>query len=96
MKQRGFISVVKNDECAKVFDKASRRIIKSQICAGGGTDSCRIDSGGALMGFEPSSSRHVVVGVLSFTPSPWGSPGWPGIYTRVDAYIDWILSKLEP
>lgn len=92
------VPVVSRSECAKVFEKVGRQIINKQMCAGGaaGRDSCRGDSGGALMGRQPSVDNWLAVGVVSYGPSPCGTPGWPGVYTRVGAYIDWILSKLRP
>ncbi|CAB3245939.1 unnamed protein product [Arctia plantaginis] len=36
VKLRGWINVVNNNECAKVYDKVNRAIMKSQIYAGSG------------------------------------------------------------
>lgn len=91
--------MVGRSECAKVFNRVSREIIDNQMCAGGnaGEDSCRGDSGGALMGEQLGTSNNwFAVGVVSYGPSPCGTPGWPGVYTRVGAYVDWILSKVRP
>ncbi|XP_026315081.1 CLIP domain-containing serine protease 2-like isoform X2 [Hyposmocoma kahamanoa] len=93
------VPVVSRSECAKVFNRVSREITNKQMCAGGnaGEDSCRGDSGGALMGEQLGvSDNWYAVGVVSYGPSPCGTPGWPGVYTRVGAYVDWILSKLRP
>ncbi|CAH1637697.1 unnamed protein product [Spodoptera littoralis] len=92
------VPVVSLNQCASVYQRVSRTIVPTQICAGGvqGQDSCRGDSGGPLMGQAPSANNWVVVGVVSYGPAPCGTQGWPGVYTRVGAYIDWILSKLRP
>lgn len=92
------VPVVSTSDCANVFSRVSRQITNNQMCAGGvsGQDSCRGDSGGALMGKVPQISNWIAVGVVSYGPSPCGTPGWPGVYTRVGAYMDWILSKLRP
>ncbi|KAF9796702.1 hypothetical protein SFRURICE_008112 [Spodoptera frugiperda] len=92
------VPVVSLNRCAAVYQRVSRTIESTQICAGGvqGQDSCRGDSGGPLMGQAPSANNWVVVGVVSYGPAPCGTQGWPGVYTRVGAYIDWILSKLRP
>lgn len=92
------VPVVNRSDCAAVFNRVARDIINKQICAGGnaGQDSCRGDSGGSLMGRAPTAENWLAVGVVSYGPSPCGTPGWPGVYTRVGAYVDWILSKLRP
>ena len=67
----------------------------SMICAGataGGIDSCQGDSGGPL--FVPSSDGSaVLVGVVS-----WGFgcalAGYPGVYTRVSSYVDWVCDAV--
>lgn len=62
----------------------------TQLCAGtrdGGTDSCQGDSGGPLT--TMAAGQRVLVGVVS-----WGyecaRAGYPGIYTRVAQYANWI------
>ena len=37
-----------------------------------------------------------LVGVASYGPTPCGRLNWPGVYTRVGHYIDWIVSKMKP
>lgn len=92
------VPVVSNSECDSVFSRVNRRIVSQQMCAGGmaGQDSCRGDSGGALMGKVNKYNNWFAFGVVSYGPSPCGTPGWPGVYTRVTAYVDWILSKIKP
>lgn len=91
------VPVVDNNNCASVYQRVNREVVNSQMCAGGnaGQDSCRGDSGGALMGQSPTAT-WMVAGVVSYGPSPCGTQGWPGVYTRVGAYVDWILSKMQP
>lgn len=91
------LPVVNRGECARKYNRV-REIIDKQLCAGGneGEDSCRGDSGGPLMALELGNTNWYAVGVVSYGPSPCGTPGWPGVYTRVGAYVDWILSKLQP
>ncbi|KAJ8713979.1 hypothetical protein PYW08_007599 [Mythimna loreyi] len=92
------VPVVNINSCARVYERVTRQLDQTQICAGGvaGRDSCRGDSGGPLMGQAPSANNWMVLGVVSYGPSPCGTQGWPGVYTRVGAYVDWILSKLRP
>ncbi|XP_023941050.1 CLIP domain-containing serine protease HP8 [Bicyclus anynana] len=97
VKLKVVVPVVSKSDCQTVYRRAGRVISENQMCAGGlaGQDSCRGDSGGSLMG-QVSAMNWMAIGVVSYGPSPCGTPGWPGVYTRVTAYMDWILSKLRP
>lgn len=77
-----------------------------QMCAGGdkGKDACKGDSGGPLMvtlATNPPadvSPSHVTyqIGVVSYGPdSPCGTVPLPSIYTRVAAYVPWILANIR-
>ncbi|XP_037026767.1 trypsin-2-like [Bradysia coprophila] len=60
------------------------------ICAGtveGGKDSCQGDSGGGLY------CGNYVVGIVSFGAT-CGDARFPGVYTSIAAYNDWIDSTL--
>ncbi|XP_021915461.1 venom protease-like isoform X2 [Zootermopsis nevadensis] len=69
-------------------------VLDTALCAGaeeGGRDACRGDSGGPLM-LQLQSGRWATIGVVS-----WGircaEPNTPGIYTRVNSYLQWIVEK---
>ena len=72
-------------------------LIESQICAGnllnGQTDSCDGDSGGPLV-CKSGFSGYIMAGVVSYGPLICGTPGLPGIYTRVGYFLDWINENL--
>ena len=64
------------------------------MCAGeAGHDSCQGDSGGPLTCGE--GQDKVLCGIVS-----WGRGcalrGYPGVYAKVSAYIDWIKGIVEP
>ncbi|CAO1355956.1 unnamed protein product [Diamesa tonsa] len=86
--------------CQKAYLNSKRMIASSQICAEGetGRESCNGDSGGPLMRETLlfNTPHWYLVGVVSFGPTPCGQLNWPGVYTRVDHYIDWIINKMKP
>lgn len=59
-------------------------------------DSCAGDSGGPLQKVENSENgpRYFLFGVVSFGVEECGSKGVPAVYTRVTAYMEWILDSL--
>ncbi|XP_076234951.1 ovochymase [Calliopsis andreniformis] len=96
------LPLVDKQQCQEIYENTARRSIGyGQICAGGqkGKDSCQGDSGGPLMHVERTPDgvgRWSVVGIVSYGPSNCGTPGIPGIYTRVIDFIPWILNKMRP
>ena len=68
----------------------------TKVCAesrdGEPRDACHGDSGGPLM-VRLENNTYQLVGVVS-TGDGCGDPEFPGLYTKVSAYIDWIVSQL--
>ena len=88
------LPIVSNDQCQAVY----RDVTDAQICAGyrdGGRDSCRGDSGGPLVA-RGGPAGWQQVGIVSYGVAQCGKPGYPGVYTRVASYIDWIKSHTDP
>ncbi|XP_031638129.1 melanization protease 1-like [Contarinia nasturtii] len=89
------------DRCSNMYSAYNATLTNKQLCAGGekGKDACDGDMGGPLMKLHKTDETHFhyyVVGVTSFGRDPSGRDGWPGVYTRVDRYIDWIKANIKP
>lgn len=102
-KLRVTVGGVTNSHCASVYQTAmpKQSIVDTQMCAGGqpNKDSCSGDSGGPLMAQyqdNAGNSYWYIAGVTSFGPKTCGLRGWPGVYTRVSKYLDWIQDKVQP
>lgn len=70
-----------------------------QLCLQGreNEDACQGDSGGPLMSEGvPGANRYTLIGIVSFGPRTCGVSSFPGVYTRVGTYTDWILEKIQP
>ena len=92
------VPVVKREECNTFYNG---RLDETQLCAGGenGKDSCSGDSGGGLFsdmneGTDKIERKWEVVGIVSFGGNRCGS-GWPGVYTKVSHYSDWIKETMD-
>uniref|UniRef100_A0A1A9W879 CLIP domain-containing serine protease n=1 Tax=Glossina brevipalpis TaxID=37001 RepID=A0A1A9W879_9MUSC len=95
VKKQLAVPVTGHEECANKFQTRRISVITSQLCAGGefSKDSCDGDSGGPLM--RKLNNRWYLEGVVSFGHY-CGLQGWPGVYTRVSDYIDWIQQTVQP
>ncbi|KAL7728084.1 hypothetical protein ACLKA6_002231 [Drosophila palustris] len=66
---------------------------ESQICCGmSGKGSCNGDSGGPLMN-EFENKRMVLEGIVSYGTRDCGT-SFPGVFTRVRSFGDWIESNM--
>ncbi|XP_066497718.1 serine protease 33 [Hoplias malabaricus] len=84
------LPIVSNTKCAAAYGSTS--ITSNMLCAGvsqGGKDSCQGDSGGPLV--IKLSAGWTQAGIVSFG-NGCGLPGFPGVYTRVSQYANWISS----
>lgn len=70
-------------------ERLGEDILDTNLCAGGNKeDTCQGDSGGPLM-LRRADGRWLQVGVVSWGIG-CGRPGYPGIYTRVSRYTQFI------
>ncbi|KAL3268351.1 hypothetical protein HHI36_007467 [Cryptolaemus montrouzieri] len=96
--KKATLPLIPIEQCQNIFE-GHAVLFPNQMCAGGKKeDSCNGDSGGPLSMIVPVRGvpRYVQYGVVSYGPKNCGTLGMPGIYTRVDLYIEWILDKIKP
>ncbi|KAG7386616.1 hypothetical protein PHYBOEH_008616 [Phytophthora boehmeriae] len=78
-----------NEDCAQIFV-----VDDTMVCAGGaaGKDSCIGDTGGPLVKeMTQGDADDVLLGLVSWG-SGCGDEGYPAVYSRVSAAIEWIIS----
>ncbi|XP_021023042.1 kallikrein 1-related peptidase b26 isoform X1 [Mus caroli] len=83
-----FITLLPNENCAKVY---LQKVTDVMLCAGemgGGKDTCVGDSGGPLI------CDGVLQGTTSNGPDPCGKPGVPAIYTNLIKFNSWIKDTM--
>ncbi|XP_073176644.1 transmembrane protease serine 4 isoform X6 [Lepidochelys kempii] len=88
--QQAQIKLIDSNTCNAV-DAYQGDISDRMICAGlteGGVDTCQGDSGGPLM-YNPGHWQ--VVGIVSWGHG-CGRPSTPGVYTKVQGYLNWIYT----
>ena len=90
------VGVWRNEDCHRNYNRLGRNVLSTMMCAGDngdtGQDACQGDSGGPLN--CPATNNFNIpqfelCGIVS-----WGArcaeKEFPGVYTRVSKYIDWI------
>lgn len=85
------LSIVSNAKCSARYGGI---VLDTNICAGGEEkkDACGGDSGGPL--FSKFNNKWYVVGIVSWGVS-CGRKDYPGVYTRVSKYLQWIWKQTE-
>ncbi|XP_051744607.1 trypsin I-P1-like [Ctenopharyngodon idella] len=93
--QEVMIPIVSNSDCYKAYGGINISITSNMICAGllnkGGKDSCQGDSGGPMV--SKKDSLWIQSGIVSFGKG-CALPKYPGVYTRVSQYQNWIKSYM--
>uniref|UniRef100_A0A3B3Q622 Venom peptide isomerase heavy chain-like n=1 Tax=Paramormyrops kingsleyae TaxID=1676925 RepID=A0A3B3Q622_9TELE len=87
------VPIVPNDSCKKSYPDLKPEM----ICAGkSGKDSCQGDSGGPLMCISKDGSKEIwkLAGIVSYGIG-CGRAAFPGVYTRVSSYRDFITIKIS-
>nr|ACY24330.1 trypsin [Ctenocephalides felis] len=89
--------IVPYPECEKALGGAgSTPLHPTNLCTGpltGGVSACSGDSGGPLVQYN--GSEATLLGVVSWGYIPCGGVGYPSVYTRVSAYVDWIKQNAQ-
>ena len=85
------VPIIGRDLCNTVYDDT---ITKTMLCAGASNrDSCQNDSGGPLVVWRRRKPA-VLVGIVSHGRG-CGEKYYPGIYTKVSSFVDWIENTIE-
>ncbi|KAH7945919.1 hypothetical protein HPB49_017082 [Dermacentor silvarum] len=91
--REAMVQTLNRDQCEEAY-LGLLDITDEKLCAAGdGVDTCQGDSGGPLVVSDPVRDRFSVVGVTSFGVR-CGDSRFPGVYTRVAAYLPWIREKM--
>ncbi|XP_062948330.1 kallikrein-14 [Cynocephalus volans] len=83
------INISSDQECQRAYSGA---ITAGMVCAGtpqGGKDSCQGDSGGPLV------CRGQLQGLVSWGMEHCALPGYPGVYTNLCKYQNWIWETMQ-
>jgi secreted trypsin-like serine protease len=85
------LNIVSNAQCDTAYGGG---ITSSMVCATAPQkDSCQGDSGGPLV--SKQATDWVQLGIVSFGIG-CANAQYPGVYTRTDQYLNWILNKTGP
>ncbi|XP_068082928.1 trypsin-1-like [Anabrus simplex] len=86
------VPILSLDQCRKSKYRPSR-ITSNMLCAGrANQDSCQGDSGGPLV--ISAGDKHEIVGIVSWGVG-CGREGYPGVYTRVQRYLEWVRRNMR-
>ncbi|KAM4706628.1 complement factor I [Discoglossus pictus] len=80
------------DNCSSVYKE---RFLDKMECAGtydGSIDACKGDSGGPLVCYDVNNVAYLW-GIVSWGDN-CGLAGYPGVYTKVSEYFEWISRKV--
>jgi len=93
-----FVDMTEGSACGSLFPEYARYANETLICAGavdGGRDSCQGDSGGPLYRIDSASNRVLALTGITSWGISCGVAEFPGIYTGVSTYVDWIQGNLR-
>lgn len=93
IKQKVSVPSYDFEACRQMYAARNVDLDETQLCAGGdyAQDSCSGDSGGPLMSRE--NDAWIAEGIVSFGLGCGAER--PAVYTKVQAFLPWIRSKLR-
>jgi len=97
--QKGSMTVLESDDCKSRLRDFNIELLtylsSTKVCAWEDKiNSCKGDSGGPLVVKNPETEKGILVGISSL--SFWcASKNLPGVYTRVNSYLDWIKANTK-
>ncbi|XP_053948632.1 trypsin isoform X1 [Anastrepha ludens] len=86
--QKVHLQIFSDEECSQ---RHGTQLHATTICAGvpeGGRGQCSGDSGGPLL------VDGQQVGIVSWSRKPCTRPPYPGVFTEVSAYVDWMAQTM--
>jgi len=87
------INLLPNSVCGRKYILAGTVIVDSMLCGEEkNTDTCQGDSGGPLV--VKKGDRFYLPGVVSFGRG-CADDSFPGVYTRVSSFMNWILENTK-
>ena len=93
-----YVNMTEGSVCGSVYPEYAGYTDSTTICAGvpeGGKDSCQGDSGGPLYRVDATDNRIIAVTGITSWGIGCGIAEYPGIYTNVVSYVDWIQGTLR-
>ncbi|CAD7079201.1 unnamed protein product [Hermetia illucens] len=95
--QTVLVPVLNYSKCEKALGgPGATPLAETNVCTGpltGGISACSGDSGGPLV--QKENEKSVVIGIVSWGYFPCGTIGAPSVYTRVSAFVSWILENIK-
>lgn len=85
------IPIYDQAQCVQDYSNTDAPVSDNMICAGydaGGYDSCQGDSGGPLF-VQNDDGTDTLIGIVSYGVG-CATAEYPGVYTKVANYVDWI------
>jgi len=81
------LNIVDHEECNVDYEGG---VDDGMVCAGGMKGPCQGDSGGPLVCPGGEDGGDYLAGIVSFGVVPCGQPFYPGVFTGVGHYREWI------